>query len=356
MLGREVQKTEKSQKILTGFFGWILSIILIVGMLKAVPIKDVWVSLRQVNPLFILFATFFSFLNIWLRGRRWALLFYPQYKVSRKSASSIAMIGLAINAVMPGRLGEFARIGLAVKKFKASIVFTTTTVVLERLLDGITLLLFLGLSLMSLPEIGTNQSVHLMGEVVSGDTITGILRGLASLCFLITVIIIGIAVPKSRWVIIQLLSRVPRIGTWMKQKSEHALEDIGQGLYAIQKPRTILILFTYSFCIWFALVLCNLCVSIGMAGIDLTLLQAVVITSVSISVSSIPSVPGAWGVFEAGALLALMALNIPFEQTTGLTYVLVIHLCQYIPVVLLGAIASIKEHFSFRNIKGQLQR
>ena len=351
MLGNKVQKTEKIRKILTGLFGWTLSIILIIGMLKTVPIKSVWIALRQVNPLFILFAMFFSLINLWLRGGRWALLFRPHYQVSSKSASSLILIGLAINAVMPGRVGELARIGLGVKKFKSTIAFTAATVVVERLFDGITLLTLLGLSLLYLPKILTNQSAQLMGQVVSGDTLTDLLRGIALICVLFAVFVIGLAIPRGRRLIVQLVSSIPGIGKWIKRKSEHTIEDIGRGLYAFHKPGTILLLFIYSFCIWLALVLCNLCVSYGMVGIKLTLLQAVVVTSVSIAVSSIPSAPGAWGVFEAGALLSLMALNVNYNQAVGVAYVLIIHLCGYLPVVLLGAISASSEHVMIRNLQ-----
>ncbi len=67
-------------------------------------------------------------------------------------------------------------------------------------------------------------------------------------------------------------------------------------------------------------------------------------TSISIAASSIPSVPGAWGVFEAGGLFALVISGVQFEQAVGIAYVLTIHIVNYLLIVLLG----FREHVSLR--------
>jgi hypothetical protein len=83
-----------------------------------------------------------------------------------------------------------------------------------------------------------------------------------------------------------------------------------------------------------------------MNGIQLTFLQTMVVTSMSITASSLPSAPGAWGVFEAGALFALVILCIPFEQAAGVTYIIIIHIVNYLLLVLLGIMLAFQEHIS----------
>lgn len=341
----------RKRKLLFGVLGWSLSIILVLGMVRAVPLKDVWSALRQVDPLFFLLAMFFSSLNLWLRGGRWAKLFLPHYKIAKKSASALVMVSLAINAVLPGRIGEFVRIGMAANKFKTGIIFTTATVVLERMLDAITLLAFLGFSLFFLPKIEHGQSVEMMGHIVRGETLSSLLTSLSVISILLASMLIGLALPRFRGKLNGLASRVPIISEGFKKKCKQFLENFASGINTIKNPMALLKVFSYSACIWFALVISNLCISIGMTGINLTLLQAVVVTSISIAVSSIPSAPGAWGVFEAGALLSMMLIDMPFEHAEGVAYVFVIHLSQYLPVVFWGLISVIKEHVTYRSLK-----
>lgn len=342
---------QRKLKLIFAVLGWSLSVILVLGMARAVPLKDVCLALLQVDPFFFLLAMFFSSLNLWLRGGRWAKLFLPHCKVSKKSASALVIISLAINAVLPGRIGELVRIGMAASKFKTGIIFTTATVVLERMLDAITLLAFLGFSLFFLPKIEQGQSVEMMGHIVRGETLTNLIESLSVISILLASMFIGLAQPIFKNKFNGFVSRVPIISENFKNKCQQFLENFASGINAIKNPLALLILFLYSTSIWFALVITNLSISIGMTGINLTLLQAVVVTSISVAVSSIPSAPGAWGVFEAGALLSMILIDMPFEYAEGVAYVFVIHLSQYLPVVFWGFISVIKEHVTYRSLK-----
>ncbi len=341
----------KRSKKISLLIGWMLSIILLFGMLRAVPLKEVWTAFLQINPYLFFIATIFSSLNIWLRGGRWALLFLPHYQITRKSALSLTMISLAINAVIPGRVGEMAKIGMATKKFKVSMIFTTATVVIERLFDGLTLFAFLGLSLFYLPKIDIDQSVQILDYTVSGAILAEVVKSMALICILLGAIIFGFSISGFRKKILRALSKLPLMPDRFKVKLKVLLENNLRGLDSIQNPWALIKIAFYSWTIWFALVLCNLCVSFGMEGINLTLLQAFVVTSISVAASSIPSAPGAWGVFEAGALLAMIFLDIPHKKPEGLAFVFVMHLSQYLPVVLWGIASIFKEHVTYRNLK-----
>ena len=97
-----------------------------------------------------------------------------------------------------------------------------------------------------------------------------------------------------------------------------------------------------SLLLWLALGLTNLLVARAMPGVELDFRQALVVTAISIAASAIPSVPGAWGVYEAGVLLALVLVRAAPEPGDGVAFAFVSHLCQYLPVVVLGAIAGFR--------------
>jgi hypothetical protein len=139
---------------------------------------------------------------------------------------------------------------------------------------------------------------------------------------------------------------MPFIGQWINQNTAKIFQDLGNCFDSLKDMRTLLKLFVYSITLWLAIAVYNYLIALGMSGIQLTFLQTIVVTSISITASSLPSAPGAWGVFEAGALFALVILGIPFEQAVGVAYVLTIHIVNYLLVMLLGIMLALQEHIS----------
>ena len=54
---------------------------------------------------------------------------------------------------------------------------------------------------------------------------------------------------------------------------------------------------------------------------------------------SLPSVPGFWGLFEAGGVFGMMIFGIASKQAAGFT--LVIHFFQIIPVIIIGLVSAV---------------
>ena len=83
------------------------------------------------------------FLRFWLTAIRWQVLLRPVKRVGIHRLFAITMIGFMANNVLPARLGEFVR-AYALGRSEAlppSLPFAT--IVIERIFDGFTLLLFL---------------------------------------------------------------------------------------------------------------------------------------------------------------------------------------------------------------------
>jgi Lysylphosphatidylglycerol synthase TM region len=70
-----------------------------------------------------------------IRAARWALLF-PAHEISRRFDLLLGLaLGYAINAIVPWRLGELARIWYVARKASVRVSYVATTVVAERLAD-----------------------------------------------------------------------------------------------------------------------------------------------------------------------------------------------------------------------------
>jgi hypothetical protein len=193
--------------------------------------------------------------------------------------------------------------------------------------------------------------VQLLGYTVNSEIIMNFMRGLAFICLSLVIVVIGFAIPYTRKTIHQLLSNIPFIGSWINRKTANMFDDLGKGLTSLKNLCTISKLLFYSITIWLAFAICNYLISLGMSGIQLTFLQAIVVTSMSIAASFIPSVPGAWGVFEAGGLFALVISGVQFDQAVGIAYVLTVHIVSYLLIVLLGITLALREHVSLHSVK-----
>jgi uncharacterized membrane protein YbhN (UPF0104 family) len=128
---------------------WILGV--------AISAFFLWVAFRQVedvgrvaaalggaNYLWLAPAILLYLADLWVRAVRWRALITPVAKLPLGSLFGILSIGFLVNNVLPARLGEIARAVLVGRRHEVSRSATLATVVLERIFDGIVMLLFLG--------------------------------------------------------------------------------------------------------------------------------------------------------------------------------------------------------------------
>ncbi len=94
-------------------------------------------------------AAALSLLAIWARAIRWRYLFPPRSDPPGLVAA--IMIGYMINNVLPLRAGEFARVYVVAHRWGHGFWTTLGTVVVERVLDGMTVVLMLGILVFLIP-------------------------------------------------------------------------------------------------------------------------------------------------------------------------------------------------------------
>ncbi len=76
----------------------------------------------------------------------------------------------------------------------------------------------------------------------------------------------------------------------------------------------------------------------GCPGVDLTFSETAVYMIIICFFIGLPSVPGYWGLWEAGGVFALAIFSVPAKEAFGLT--LAIHATQLIPIIILGLISA----------------
>lgn len=99
--------------------------------------------LKNANYYWVSLSLFFAFIGYWSRAVRWRLLIEPlNYKPPVKNVFNALMFGYFANMALP-RLGEISRCGALTRSDKIPMDSLIGTVLIERAIDLVVLLLLL---------------------------------------------------------------------------------------------------------------------------------------------------------------------------------------------------------------------
>jgi glycosyltransferase 2 family protein len=137
-----------------------------------VQLGAVSAALASANPLWIGAAMLIYAVNLTLRAWRWQAILRPVAAIPYPMVARALLVGYGLNAVMPARLGEFFRAEFFKKTSGLSRVWGLTSIVIERLFDGITVICCLGVGLLfaaaARPNAGLLINVLVTGSVLFG--------------------------------------------------------------------------------------------------------------------------------------------------------------------------------------------
>jgi uncharacterized protein (TIRG00374 family) len=265
-----------------------------------------------------------ALLGIWARARRWHYLFPPHSHPP--ALTRAAMIGYMANNVLPLRAGEVIRVYVVARHWNGGFWLPLATVVVERVLDGLTLVALLG-ALVALAPVPTavrwTAAVFLTVDLVAVLALVGV----------------AVAPDATRRVAIALTTRWPRL----ERKLVDVLDTFGRGLVGVRTASHLLPLLLWTAMAWL-IPTASAWTAMLAAGLTPGAVAALaVITFVGFGIS-VPSAPGYIGVFHAAVVLALRMFGVPEEAALG--YAVVFHASGFIPVTLLGWILALREHIS----------
>ncbi|MCD0479803.1 flippase-like domain-containing protein [Chryseobacterium sp. LC2016-29] len=158
-----------------GFFLWLA--------LRGLDFKVIQKSLAKANYIWVVFAAVFALLAYWFRAIRWNLLLEPMgHKISSSNALWSLSFGYLMNLTIP-RSGEVARATALYGVEKVPVDKSFGTIILERVVDLICMLGFLGLTLIFKYEAilafyknsGININPNKILLVVGGLAVAGVL-------------------------------------------------------------------------------------------------------------------------------------------------------------------------------------
>lgn len=263
-------------------------------------------------------------LGLWARARRWRYLFPPGE--SPRGLVAAVMIGYMANNVLPLRAGELVRVYVAARRRGGGFWMILATLIVERVLDSLTIVLILGslVLLMPVPAIFRATATVLLAVDAGAAAV---------------LISLAAAPGRFRALTAWALARRPRL----EHRVQTGLATFARGLDGIRSPRHVVPLLVWTVVVW----ACPAAAAWTMLrALDLALPWIAgwtVLAFVGLGVS-IPSAPGYVGVFHYAAALAVGLFGVP--PTAAAAYALLLHAAQTISVTLVGWLYLLREHVS----------
>jgi uncharacterized protein (TIRG00374 family) len=295
--------------LVTAFFAWVA--------LSDIKLDRVWQALRMSDYALLLPALAAFALGTVARALRWRSLFAVGRRPPRGAVLNAMTIGYLYNNILPARTGEAARVVVLAQRSSAPPVEIVATVLLERVYDVIAILVIFFAAEPWLPHVSWFEAAALVAIV---------------LAVAIAAAATALAIYGSRPVL-WLLRPLRRFALFSGSRLDRTVDEVIHGLSGLRHPTVAIEAFLWTLAAWLLSALCAYIVSLSF-HLHLSFASGVlVIVAVGLGMI-LPSPPGAIGVFEGAALIALKAYGIP--HSPALSYALVLHAVNFIPFLLVG--------------------
>jgi hypothetical protein len=312
---------------------------------RNVPLRELAAYLGEVNYLWVIPSVALVILSFGARTWRWQLMLGATRPIGFTQAWHPLMIGFMLNCTLPGRMGEVARPALLATRDRYPFGTALATVATERLLDAGCLLALFALVAATV-TIQPELSIPFGGVMLDRQTLAAVARGITRLAVVMLAGMTALALDPGRRIIERLLLWLPRLAFGATPATQEKLRErfcrplvrfshhFAAGLAFARHPRNLLLCLGLTAAVWALTVLAYHSMALGCPGLNLTLAESTAGMVIICLFIALPSVPGYWGLWEAGGVFALAIFGVGAREAAGFT--LVNHAVQLLPVMLMG--------------------
>jgi uncharacterized protein (TIRG00374 family) len=322
---------------------WTLSLILGVVLSAAtlylafrnVPFADLAAYIGSIQVLWLFPSMAAILCGFFCRVIRWQIILESSQHVGYWSAHHPLMIGFMMNCILPGRVGEVAR--PLILRQQNGVPFTTglATVGAERVFDLVMLIGLLAL-VMSTVEIDPNFTRSFGGYELSGETLQQLALRTVQLSIILMAGVIFLTIETTRRLVLRLVRMLPER---VSAPIAGIIENMAAGFSLVRDPWRMLSCLGLSFLAWFATAVSYYTMALGAPGIGLSFLELTAVMVIVCFFIALPSVPGFWGLWEAGGVFAMALFGVGAKEAAGFT--LVNHAVQMFPVIVVGLVSAV---------------
>lgn len=301
------------------WLGAVISAFFVIIALRGLDLLHVWRDVQTANYWWIFPGVLAYFVAVWARTWRWHYLLRPIKPISLGVLWPIVVIGYMGNNIYPFRAGEVIRAFLLKKQEQVSFSASIATILVERVFDGLVMLLFVFVALPFAPGLPgwLRQTV--------------ILASLAFFGALIVFLVMAALPQLSRRIYLWLINGFMPVK--MQPKLLTLADRFMDGLSSLSSFKDVLMVFVTSVVVWLLETVKYWFVMHAFSFI-VSFFALMLMNGVVNLATTLPSAPGYIGTFDGPGIEVLKVFGV--TPSVAAAYTLVLHAALWLPVTLLG--------------------
>ena len=317
------------------WLGLAISVVFLTIALRNLQLPKVWQALQAARYWWIVPGVVVYFFGVWGRTWRWHYLLRPLRRVPLRRLFPVVTIGYMGNNVYPARAGEVIRAYVLKRKEGVSISASLATIIVERMFDGVVMLLFVFIGLPFTPMPNWLQQMVI----------------LASMLFFGALLVFFLFAIRPHWAqaLYEPLANRLLPKRW-REPAGGLFERFVEGLSSLRSGRDVLMIFVTSLVIWLAETVKYWFVMHAFTepgnGFPVPFYVLMLMNGVVNLATTIPSSPGYVGTFDLPGIEILAIFGV--LRDVAVAYTLVLHAALWFPITALGAWYMWRERIAWR--------
>jgi hypothetical protein len=309
--------------------------------LRGLKLDEFVLALKDARYIWLVPGILVYFLGVWVRTWRWHYMLRHIQNVPTRRLFPTVCIGYMGNNVYPARAGEVLRSYVLKRETGIRMSSSLATVVIERLFDGLTMLLFI---VIAVPFV---------------RSATDTLRGYQTLILTVTLLFLGAllvflvlaARPNmTRTLYTAVVHRL--LPPALQGRTLEALDRFMAGLDSLARGREVFLIFATSVLIWL-FETAKYWFVMHAFPFDVSFFTLMLMNGIVNLATTIPAAPGYVGTFDLPGIAILTRAGV--DRSVATAYTLVLHVALWLPITLLGAFFLWHSHLSVSRMRSELE-
>jgi len=315
--------------------GIAISIIFVSWAVRGLRLAEVWDNLAGANYWWLIPGILIYFFGVWARTWRWHYMLRPFKVIPLARLFPMVCIGYAGNNIYPARAGEVLRSYVLKRTDDIPMSTSLATVFVERLFDGLVMIMFVFVALPFTASIPTKYSIWVIGF--------SLLFALALVVFLVI---------AARPVIARRLYDMIAV-RMIPHRFQARLGDIVdrflEGLASLRSGRDVMMIFGTSIVVWLAETMKYWFV---MHAFDfhVSFMVLMLMNGIVNLFTTLPAAPGYIGTFDAPGI-EILAMVGGVNRAVAAAYTVVLHAALWIPITALGVYYLYRQRLHWSDVE-----
>jgi hypothetical protein len=319
-----------------------LSVGMLAWFLRGANLREVQAEIQNGSVGLLALAVVVVCLTYAFRALRWQYLLRPLGNPPFSAVFKTTVIGFAVSTLLPARAGEVVRPYLLARRAGFSATSAFATIILERVLDLITVLLLFGFYLTFFTPAVAAEHSGTFAALKSGGLLVGVVS-VAGLAFMM--VVAGHPERLASWALRVERVLPARVATALA----HLVRTFLEGLAVVRQPGRLAIAGVLSLPLWLSIAL-GIYLTSRAFHIDMPYPGAFLMMAVLVVGVAVPT-PGAVGGFHKAYQIGAVAFfGVANDKAVGAA--LVLHAISFVPVTIGGVVFLAQEGLSLSGIRG----